>query len=93
MSQRASAEIMVRMLEAETTQQRHDLAEERAKVAKLEALVLKLEVIVQFYTLHLIKGCTHLSRISTKPLNCRKLDHSSLSLVRTNTPLCIWIWN
>ncbi len=46
MSQRASAEIMVRMLEAETTQQRHALAEERSKVAKLEAMVVQLEVMI-----------------------------------------------
>ncbi len=45
MSQRASAETMVRMLEAETTEQRHSLAEERGKIAKLEALVVHLEVL------------------------------------------------
>ena len=44
MSHRASAETIVRMLETETTEQRHMLAEERGKIAKLEALVIHLEV-------------------------------------------------
>ena len=47
MCQRAAAETMVRMLETETTEQRHMLAEERGKIAKLEALVIHLEVNVK----------------------------------------------
>ena len=49
MCQRAAAETMVRMLETETTEQRHMLAEERGKIAKLEALVIHLEVNVKFF--------------------------------------------
>ena len=49
MSQRGAAEAMVRMLETETTEQRHMLAEERGKFAKLEALVIHLEVRVATY--------------------------------------------